>query len=206
MHSILPFDEIKSRFDKPLRLEQMGMDRYSDVAACDPNGLLSAALTVWQRHVRRNPATDAGAVRDYIRQHGGDFLSAVQAIVGSPVVRDISFSRVTIEDAALDDHLIAYLLVARVYPNEVHIADMSFANPYKPIPPEHRRYKFQKYKGLHLLGSMLARAEKYATDNECAYLTLNAATDDLVPLFAKFGFTVEDGQATSLAMEKKVAR
>jgi hypothetical protein len=206
MNSILPIDEIKGRFDKPLRLEQEGMDRYDDVAARDPNGLLSAALTVWQRHIRRNPTTDAGAARDYIRQHGGDFLGAVQAIIGSPVIRDISYSRVTIDDESIEDRLVAYLLIARVYPNELHIADMNFIDPYKPIRPEHRRYKFQKYKGLRLLGCMLARAEKYAVDHECTYLTLNAATDDLVPLFAKFGFTVEDGQATSLAMEKKVVR
>lgn len=206
MDSILALDDVQSRFDKPVRLEQMGMDRFEEVAARDPNGLLSAAFTVWQRYSRHNRATDAGAVRDYIRQHGGDFLEAVQAIIGAPVIRDLQFSRCTIDDSQLDDRVVAYLLVARVYPNDMHIADLSFVNPYKPIPPEHRRFKFQKYKGLHLLGTVLARVEQYAVDHECRYMTLTAATDDLVPLFGKFGFVVEDGQATSLAMEKKVSR
>jgi hypothetical protein len=206
MDSILPLEEIQSRFDKPVRLEQLGVDRLDEVAKRDPNGLLGAAFTVWQRYVRANPATDAGAVRDHIRRHGGDFLDAVQAVIGAPIIRDLLFSRCTIDDPALDDTVVAYLLLARVYPNDVHIADMSFANPYKPITPERRRYKFQKYKGLHLSGIVLSRIEKYASDHECNYLTLNAATEDLVPLFSKFGFTVEDGQATSLAMEKKIAR
>ena len=35
-------------------------------------------------------------------------------------------------------NLVAYLLVARVYPNVFHIADMSFVNPYEPISPELR--------------------------------------------------------------------
>ena len=206
MHSILPFEEIESRFDKPVLLEQMGMDRLEEVAKRDPNGLLNAAFTVWQRYERQHPETNSGAVRDYIRQHGGSFLDATQAIIGAPIIRDLSFSRCTVDDPDLDERLAAYLLVARVYPNELHIADMNFVNPYKPISPERRRFKFQRYKGLHLLSTVLARAERYAALHECDYLTLNAVTDDLVPLFGKFGFVVEDNLATSLAMEKKVSR
>jgi hypothetical protein len=202
---VLPFDEIEKRFDKPVRREQLGMDRFDDVAARDPNGLVNAAFTVWQRYARNNPAVHAGAARDYIRQHGGDFLGAAQALIGEPIIRDISYSRCTIDDPSLDEKLVAYLLVARVYPNDVHIADMSFVNPYLPIPPERRKFKFQRYKGLSLLGSLVARIEAYAAQHDCQFLTLNAATDDLVPLFGKFGFAVEDGQATSLAMEKRLA-
>ncbi len=204
MNDILPFGEIEKRFEKPVYLEQMGMERFAEVAVRDPNGLLNAAFTVWQRYVRKHPETHVGAVRDFIRQHGGDFLDAVQALIGEPIIRDLSFSRCTIDDAALDEHLVAYLLVARVYPNDVHIADMNFVNPYMPIDPDRRKFKFQRYKGLRLLGALLARTEAYAAEHGCQYLTLTAATDDLVPLFGKFGFTVEDGQATSLAMEKKL--
>jgi hypothetical protein len=206
MNDILPFDQIEKRFDKPVRLEQLGMDRFAEVAARDPNGLLNAAFTVWQRYTRKHPEINAGAVRDYIRKHGGDFLNAVQATIGEPVIRDISFSRCTLDDPQLEENLVAYLLVARVYPNDVHIADMSFMNPYLPIPPERRKFKFQRYKGLSLLGALLARVEAYGAEHGCEYLTLNAATDDLVPLFSKFGFSVEDGLATSLAMEKRLAR
>lgn len=206
MNSILPIDRIQRRFEKPLHVEQLGLDRFADVAARDPNGLLNAAFTVWQRYVRKNPGVNPGAVREHIREHGGDYLAAAQAVIGQPIIRDISYSRCTIDDPALDEKLVAYLLVARVYPNDVHIADMNFVNPYMPIPPEHRRYKFQRYKGLHMLSLVLARAESYAAKHECDYLTLSAATEDLVPLFEKFGFTIEDEQATSLAMEKKVVR
>jgi hypothetical protein len=204
VHAILPFAEIESRFDKPVILEQLGMDAFAQVARRDPNGLASMAFTVWQRYLRANPAVGAGAVRDYIRLHGGNFWEGVEAVIGAPVVHDLSYSRCTIDDPALEEPLAAYLFVARVYPNDVHVADMSFANPYLPIPPERRRFKFQRFKGLSLLGTLLARAEAHAAEQGCDYLTLNAATDDLVPLFTKYGFVVEDGQATSLAMEKRV--
>jgi hypothetical protein len=205
MHSILPFDEIKSRFDKPLHLEQLGMDRFDEVAQRDPNGLVGAALTVWERYLRKHPGTNPGAVRDYIRSRGGDYLHAVQAVIGQPIIHELSFSRSTIDDPELAENLVAYLLVARVYPNEFHIADMSFVNPYEPIPPELRNYKFRRFRGLHLLGTVLERAEAYAAKHHCDYMTLTAPADDLVPLFARHGFAVEDNLATGLAMEKRVA-
>jgi len=205
MNSILPFEEIKSRFDKPVQLEQLGMDRFDEIAQRDPNALMNAALTVWQRYTQKTPGADPAAVRDYVRQHGGNLINAVEALIGKPVIEDISFSRCTIDDPQLSGNLVAYLLVARVYPNEFHIADVSFANPYEPIPPELRNYKFRRFRGLQLLGTVLERAEAYAAGHHCDYMTLTAPADDLVPLFGKFGFVVEDNLATSLAMEKRVA-
>lgn len=204
LHAILPLAEVERCFDKPVRLEQLGIDRLGEVVARDPNALLNTAFTVWQRYVARQPAADPEAVRAHIRRHGGSFLEAAQAVLGEPVIKDLSFSRCVLEDPTLEDHLAAYLIVARVYPNDVHIADMNFANPYKPIPPERRGFKFRRYKGLSLLGMVLGRIEAYARGQGCDYLTLTAAADDLVPLFAKHGFRVEDGNATSLAMEKRV--
>jgi hypothetical protein len=201
---MLPFEEITGRFDKPILLEELGLDDLAEVERRDPTSLASTAFTVWQRHVRQHPSVEVCAVRDHIRQHGGGYLEGVQALIGQPVVRDLAYARCTIDDPALEERLVAYLLVAHVYPNDVHIADMNFMNPYMPIRPERRRFKSQRYKGLHLLASVLARAEAYAAEHDCDYLTLNAADDDLVPLFCKFGFTVEDGLATSLAMEKRI--
>ncbi len=204
MHTILPLAEIESRFEKPVRLEQFGKEDFAEIARRDPNGLAGMAVTIWQRYLRKHPMTDFSAPRDYIRQHGGDFLAGVEAVIGEPIIRDLSFSRCTVDDPALEEPLAAYLLVANVYPHEVHIADMNFRNPNLPIPPERRRFKSQRYKGLRLLGTVLARAEAYALAHDCDYVTLTAADDDLVPLFGHFGFEVEDGLATSLAMEKRL--
>jgi hypothetical protein len=205
MNSILPFGDIKRRFDKPVQLDQKGLDRFGEIAAHDSNGILNTAFTVWQRHVRKNPSTGPDAVREYVQQHGGSFLDAAGAVIGQPIIRDISFSRCTVEDPALDDNLVAYLLVAHVFPNDVHIADVTLVNPYKPIPPKRRKHKFRKYKGLGLLGTVLLRTEDYALANGCDYITLTAAADDLVPLFGKFGFAVEGDEVACLAMEKKVS-
>lgn len=202
MHAILPLAEIESRFERPVRLEQYGKEDFAEIARHDPNGLASMAVTIWQRYLRKHPTTDFSAPRDYIRGHGGDYLAGVEAVIGESVVHDVSYSRCTVDDPSLDEPLAAYLLIARVYPHEVHIADMNFRNPYQPIPPERRRFKSQRYKGLRLLGTVLGRAEAYALEHDCDYVTLTAADDDLVPLFTRFGFEVEDALATSLAMEK----
>ncbi len=201
---ILPFEEIVNRFEKPILREELSLDQFAEVERRDPAGLASTAFTVWQRHVRSNPGIELGAVRDHIRRHGGSYLEGVQALIGQPILRNLAFSRCTVDDPELDERLVAYLLVAHVYPNDLHIADMNFMNPYMPIRPERRRFKSQRYKGLHLLSNVLARAEAYAAQHGCEYVTLTAADDDLVPLFSKFGFVVEDSLATGLAMEKRV--
>jgi hypothetical protein len=205
MNSILPLQDIERRFDKPVRLDQMGIDRLGEIAGRDPNAILNTAFTVWQRHVRKNPALKPSAVQDHVRRHGGSFLEAARAVIGEPIIRDISFSRCTVDDPALDDNQVAYLLVAHVYPNDVHIADVNLVNPYKPIPAKRRKHKFRKYKGLGLLGTVLLRTEDYARAHACELITLTAAADDLVPLFGKFGFVVEDDEVASLAMVKKVS-
>ena len=204
MQTILPFEEIQNQFDKPIRLEQMGMDQFEKIVAHHPHRILNTAVTVWRRYLERNPSTNPEAVQDYIRAHGGSFLEAAAAIIGEPIIQDIAFSRCTLEDPALADHLVAYLLIARVFPNDVHVADLHLMNPYKPIPPKLRRYRFRKYKGLGLLGTFVARIEAYAVAHQCEHITLTADADDLVPLFGKFGFLVEDNEVTSLAMQKKV--
>jgi hypothetical protein len=206
MNTILPLQEIERLFDMPIRLEQMGTDQFEKIFARDRDGVLKMAYAVWSRHVRQNPATNPNAVVDHVQQHGGTFLDAASAVIGEPIIKDIEFSRCKIDDPALDNQFVAYLLVARVFPNDLHIADLNLVNPYKPIPPQHRKYKFRKYKGLGLAGTVLARAEAFAVSAECDYLTLTAAADDLVPLFGKFGFVVEDDGVASLAMEKKVGR
>ena len=205
MNSILPFGEIERRFDKPVQLEQLGIDRIDDIAARDPNGILNTGFTVWHRHVQKNRTTNPEAVRDYLQTHGGTFIDGANADSRLPIIRDISFCAVRIDDPALDDHLVAYMLIALVYPNDMHFADLNLVNPYKPIPAKRREYKFRKYKGLGLLKTVLERAEAYALAQGCEYLTLTAATDDLVPLFTKFGYTVEDNQVATLAMEKKLS-
>lgn len=206
MKTILPFDAIQSQFDKPVRLEQMGMDRLGDIVRRHPHRILNTAVTVWRRYVEKNPSTNSNAVHDYVRDHGGTFLDAASAVIGEPLIKDVSWSRCTIDDPALADHLVAYLLVARVFPNDVHVADLNLMNPYKPIPPALCRYRFRKYKGLGLLGTVFARVEAYAVAQQCDTITLTADADDLVPLFGKFGYVVEDSEVTSLAMEKKISQ
>ncbi len=204
MKTILPFDEIQKQFDKPIRLEQMGMDQLETIVARHPHKILNTAVTVWRRYLESNASANPDAVQEYIRTYGGSYLDAAGAVIGEPIIQDIAFSRCTIDDPALTDHMVAYLLIARVFPNDIHVADLHLMNPYKPIPPKLQRYRFRKYKGLGLLGTFVTRIEAYAAAEKCEYVTLTADADDLVPLFSKFGFVIEDNEVTSLAMRKKV--
>lgn len=206
MHALLPLEEISRRFDKPVHLEQLGIDRLPEIFKRDPDRILNTGFTVWDRYARTNPSVQRTAVREHLHKHGGTFLDAASAIIGEPIIKDICFSRCTVDDASLDYNLVAYLLAAHVYPNNLHLADIILVNPYKPLPIAPTRYKMRRYKGLGLLSTVMSRAEAYAVEQGCDHMTLTADADDVVPLFARFGFLVEEGEVASLAMEKKVLR
>ena len=206
MNPILPIQEIESLFDKPVRVEHMGMDRFSEIVARDSDGILKTAFAVWKRHVRQNPSINPNAVHEHIQKYGGTFFEGASAILGQPIIKDIEFSRCKVDDPNLDNQFVAYLLAAHVFPNNLHLADLNLVNPYKPIPPKLRKYKLRKYKGLGLTATVLAKAEAFANSQQCDYLTLTAAADDLVPMFFKLGFVLEDEDVASLAMEKKVGK
>ena len=73
-------------------------------------------------------------------------------------------------------------MLVRVYPNDLHVSDVYFRNPYKPIPKAEQKYYSRKYQGLGLLGAALGRIDDYARTQGCDYLTLTCAHPDLIPV------------------------
>ena len=55
MNSILPIDDIQNLFDKPIRVEQMGMDQLGKIVARHPHKILNTAVTVCADLLRRTP-------------------------------------------------------------------------------------------------------------------------------------------------------
>lgn len=210
MHSILPLNEIRSAFDKAVLLQQYGNSDLEKIQAINLHSISGTCLNVWNRIVvAGTPKVYKYALAPYIDEQGigkAGMLQAMNKIIGQPVIQDISWSRCTIDDPTLEDKVVAQLVVARVFPNDLHLVDVHFRNPYKPIPEAKQKYHFRDYEGLGLLPTVMARLEEYARSHSCDYLTLTCAHADLAPLFGKFGFTVETNPLGRMAhaMEKKV--
>ena len=64
--------------------------------------------------------------------------------------------------------------------------------------------KFRKHKGFGLLPNVIANMQTYAVQKGIEYLTLTAAAGDLVPLFTKHGFKIEDNDLGRLCLRAGV--
>lgn len=209
MHDIFPRAEIEAKFGKPLLVVQRGLESY-DTILRDEEGIGGLALNVWNRitEVEKMPF-DPYAIRPYLNPNGQpkkSLLPAIDQIIGSRVIKDISCTYATVEDPDLEDNEVGKLVIANVFPNDLHLADVTFQNPYRPIPQSRQRYTFTFFEGFKMLGPTLERIEAAARRLGCQHVTLTCAAPDLIPLFSKFGFRQETGPFGSRAdaMEKKL--
>lgn len=149
---------------------------------------------------------DPKALQEYFRPDGvvnPEIVFAIGEIIGEPVIKDISYSRCTI-----DGRPVAELLLAHVYPNDLHWADVHFRDLRHPIrrPPGATGQTLRKFKGFGLLGTVASSIDQYAQEKDFDYITLTAAEPSLVPLFESHGFELEKNDLAAFlrAMEKKV--
>ena len=220
MHTVYPAEQVAAHFTKPVRVKQYGGDEYEEIVKLEPEILGGLGLHSWNRIVQvEKREVDPYAVAPHIDRRSGigklSIIPFIGTVIGEPLIKDISLTVATIEDrdlmAALDDYefdepTVAKLMLARVYPNNIHIADIYCQNPYQPIPESERRYAWSAYRGLKMLGPTTVRLEEYARAKGCEFLTLTAAADDLVPLFTTWDFALETNEIGRMAraMEKRL--
>jgi hypothetical protein len=207
VHSIYPKEQIAGKFGRPLKIAQYGMAEYAEIVRLKPICIGGLAIHNWNRIVQvEKLKVSPRAVSPYIGPDGissPEMIGAIGKIIKEPVIKDISYTSCVLDDESLADNEVASLMLARVYPNNIHLIDVMYQDPYQPIPQSNRRY-IADHKGLGMLGLTLSRIEEYARANGCACVTLTAAADHLVPLFEKYGYALETNYIGNMAraMEK----
>ncbi len=211
MKDVFPADAVRAKFTVPVVIDQFDLTKIYEVADYFGGDLCNLALNVWNRiiQIEKRPL-DPSAMSRFHNPRTGEWnvamVTEIGRLLGEPLLKDLAFTHCRIEDDSLEDNTVSRLFLGRVYPNDVHIADICFQDPRQPIPEKQRRYQFQTHKGLCLLDEAMARIEAYARSQKCIFITLTAASEDHVPLFGKYGFTVEDNEPGKMqrAMEKKL--
>jgi GNAT superfamily N-acetyltransferase len=120
--------------------------------------------------------------------------AAISKVIGEEVIRDIRMVKAW-RGVPRKANLVMELVVADVYRDELHLGDVTFCDPDRPIRPADRVYELQTHKGLGLFGVLIKNMEAYAREQGHGQLTLTAGNADLVPLFRQHGFEVEDNVA-----------
>ena len=128
-------------------------------------------------------------------------------VLGTQVIKDISVTEVHVDDPDLTYDVVAKLCIAHVHPNDLHLADVYFQDPYRPLPTHPQKFEVAEHHGYGLLGLTLQRVEAEAKRLGWKHVTLTCAAADLVPLFGKHGYTLETGVRGRLAsaMEMKIS-
>lgn len=200
---IFPESSIRSKFTSDLSIIRRDRKKLNEIAIIKPACMAEMGGGAWDRYVQENPDCDPQALADYFNEGSPKIYLAMERYTGLKVLNDISYTTAQVLDDDLEENLCSEVLLAVIWPNVLRISDVTFANPYEPIPESKRKYRFQHYKGLGLFSEFLSNCEKYCLEKGISEITLAAAYIDLVPFFESYGFSVEDTPAGRAFLEYK---
>lgn len=132
------------------------------------------------------PELDMTSLVHDIESRNPKILNTLGSLFRQDAIDDIYCCRCTV-----DGQLVATLLIAQVWPCDLYIGMVMFADPSQPISPDHRKSVLQKFRGLGLLSKFMERVEACATARGCRNITLIANETSQMSLFAKCGFKVD---------------
>jgi hypothetical protein len=126
----------------------------------------------------------------------------IEELLGIQVLFDLYYANVRVQDDSLgEDNECCQICLAHTYPNDIVLADVTFENPYKPIPKAKQRYRYTHYEGLSLMPVLMEQLKEYCLQTGKDRIVLTAAARDLVPLFSKYGFQVDGSPIAKVALK-----
>jgi hypothetical protein len=192
MEELLPIRELQERFGESLSIEILGISQIAEIRHRKPGDFLAIALNVWNRIVQMKlRSVRSDAIAQNIMTQDPELHRVIAEMIGEPVIQNIGYLRATVPFKG-EAFEVAEFLTAEVFPNDLHLADVLFQDPERPIPETERRYRFQTHRGLGLLPTVIQQAEAFARSRKKNFITLTAADQDLIPLFESYGFVVEN--------------
>jgi hypothetical protein len=208
--SLIPTSEVKAKFADELETVELGFDNFDEICRADAMSIYAASLNIWNRIVQgKLRDVDPMALAPYLNGEDPTLYQQIEKIIGEPVIYDAAYFHADLKGAT-----VAHVMLLRVFPNNLHFADVNFVNPAHPIA-RHRRKRAQTHRGLGLLPTLVTNMKRYAHNQDLDYITLTAAYDDLIPLFERHGFIVEQnpmadicvssGQCIPMEMSLRVA-
>ena len=177
-------------------------DELSKLVKKEPMMMFEMSLSVWNRIIQfKLKDVNPNALSDYIDKQDPMIYREISRIICEPVFYEVLFFELKINDPKLRYNCIHEITVGRVFPNDIHLADIEFTNPYEPIPKFLAKSPNQIFKGLGLLGQQIDRLVEYAKKNNCGFVTLTASSINEYELFKKYGFQLEDSDIAEIGLK-----
>lgn len=209
MKELLLTNEIKSKFDKEILTNifhyehsKKNFSVLGDIIKKEPMTIHGMGMNVWNRIVQlKLKPVEPMALTKEVNESDPNVYRKISKIIGEPIFNEVLYSEAEVNDPALDYKTVNEIMIGHVYPNDIHLADIEFSNPYFPIIKSKRKSENQYYKGLGLLGQQIEKLIEYSNKNNFSYLTLTASSINECELFKKYGFKVEDNIAAQIGLK-----
>lgn len=209
MEDILILDKIKEKYDKEIVDEIYHFDHndkhfkvLNTIVKKEPMTVHGMSMNVWNRIVQyKLKPVDPMAIAKEVDDQDPFIFRKISKIIREPILQEVFYCESKIIDTSLKYNTTYEIMIGKVFPNDIHLADIEISNPYQPIPKSERKHPQQHYKGLGLLKDQIGRLIDYCYKSNCGFFTLTAATKDQYNLFRRYGFEIEDNEAAKIGLE-----
>jgi len=198
---VYPVESIKGKFDNDVVIECYGMNDIDKIAELEPGCLFEIGANAWMHYIESGAKVDPQKLAQYFGEQEPLIFRRVEKIMKRKALQDIVLIHANVDDENLDRRVCGQLLLARTYPNNLHISDVEFSNPYEPVEEAEQDYTYHEYRSLGLFSELLENILKLGKDNKISTITLSAASRDQVPYFEGYGFSMEKTDFAKQAFE-----
>ena len=201
LRNLFPLQYVKDKFDKDVIAEEYDLSTIKELSQKEPHPVLQIGLCIWHQIVTRSLfQVDPQAMAKYVEDP--ILYKKIEELLGIQAVFDLYYANLRVCDESLkDDNECCQICLAHTYPNDIVLSDVTFKNPYKPIPKADQRYYYTSYKGLSLMPVLMQRLKEYSLEKDKDRILLTAAAGDLVPLFSKYGFEVDGSLIAQMGLK-----
>jgi hypothetical protein len=201
LKDVYPVDSLERKFDKSVFIDYYGMDDIDEIAKLEPGCMLELGASAWMHYIESGAKVNPQKLSKYFDAQDPLIFRQVEKVMKRKVLQDIVLIHAHVDDNTLVRDICGQLLLSRTYPNNLHISDVEFSNPYEPVVESDQEYSFHNYRSLGLFSELLENIVDLGKSNNISKITLSAASNDQIPYFEKHGFKVEDTDFSKQAIE-----
>ncbi|SEI15074.1 hypothetical protein SAMN05216228_1028104 [Rhizobium tibeticum] len=195
---VFPIDDISEKIPSA-QFTALGMKNLPEIIRLKGMTMFELGLTAWHAAMISGQFQVApNSLGDLVDRREPNLLKYVSRALNRKMVFDISYQFATVPSVPTAEPKIQ-LLIAHLFPNRLHIADVQLLNP-ESVRAHSKADDDQSHNSLRLFGGLLAKAERVAKDIGAEKITLTSANSPLVSTFKRYGFAVEDSGMARQAM------
>lgn len=140
MEEIYPVEELQEKFEAEVSVEYYLMKDIDTIAKLESNSLCEIGGNAWMHYVESRAKVNPRKLSEHFDNRNPFLFREVEKVMKRKVLQDIMLVHAKVQDPELENKICSQFLLARVYPNNLHISDVEFSNPYEPVPENEKKH------------------------------------------------------------------